>query len=159
MHRRIDCGRRSRLGFALGALLLAGPSLAASVGGAQAVASAVGAPTSSPSARSPTDDLEEQAATRVAAAVCSKRVVLLGELPEHGEARGFGVKAGSSSASSRAAVSALTHVAPGSGLSWPRRDLRFCDLATTSDDPKLFEPTPYGFFQRRVDCHWSRSTW
>lgn len=39
------------------------------------------------------DDLEEQAAARVAAAVCDKRVVLLGELPEHGEARGFGVKA------------------------------------------------------------------
>ncbi len=40
-----------------------------------------------------TDELEEQAAARVAAAVCSKRVVVLGELPEHGEARGFGVKA------------------------------------------------------------------
>ena len=41
----------------------------------------------------PTDSLEDQAAARVAAAVCDKRVVLLGELPEHGEARGFGVKA------------------------------------------------------------------
>jgi erythromycin esterase-like protein len=40
-----------------------------------------------------TDSLDEQAAERVATAVCSKRVVLLGELPEHGEARGFGVKA------------------------------------------------------------------
>ncbi|HEU4558023.1 MAG TPA: erythromycin esterase family protein [Longimicrobium sp.] len=43
--------------------------------------------------RSATDSLEEQAAARVAAAVCGKRVVLLGELPEHGHARGFGVKA------------------------------------------------------------------
>jgi erythromycin esterase-like protein len=40
-----------------------------------------------------TDPLDEQAAARVATAVCSKRVVLLGELPEHGEARGMGVKA------------------------------------------------------------------
>ncbi|HST61771.1 MAG TPA: erythromycin esterase family protein [Longimicrobium sp.] len=42
---------------------------------------------------SATDSLEEQAAARVAAAVCGKRVVLLGELPDHGHARGFGVKA------------------------------------------------------------------
>ena len=41
----------------------------------------------------PADSVEKQAAARVAAAVCSKRIVLLGELPEHGEARGFGVKA------------------------------------------------------------------
>ena len=53
----------------------------------------MGSPTSSPGVQPATDDLEEQAAARVAAAVCSKRVVLLGELPEHGEARGFGVKA------------------------------------------------------------------
>ena len=49
--------------------------------------------TSSPAVPASIDDLEEQAAARVAAAVCGKRVVLLGELPEHGEARGFGVKA------------------------------------------------------------------
>lgn len=36
---------------------------------------------------------EQAAAARVADAVCDKRVVLLGELPEHGEARGEGVKA------------------------------------------------------------------
>jgi erythromycin esterase-like protein len=47
----------------------------------------------SPGVHGPTDALEEQAATHVAAAVCSKHVVLLGELPEHGNARGFGVKA------------------------------------------------------------------
>lgn len=40
-----------------------------------------------------TDSIEQQAAARVADAVCSKRIVLLGELPEHGEARGMGVKA------------------------------------------------------------------
>ncbi|HEV3052951.1 MAG TPA: erythromycin esterase family protein [Longimicrobium sp.] len=49
--------------------------------------------TSSPAVPPAIDDLEEQAAARVAAAVCGKRVVILGELPEHGEARGFGVKA------------------------------------------------------------------
>ena len=64
----------------LGGLLLGGLSLISAAAGAQRVAPA-------------TDALEEQAAARVAAAVCSKRVVLLGELPEHGEARGFGVKA------------------------------------------------------------------
>jgi erythromycin esterase-like protein len=37
--------------------------------------------------------LEQEAAKRVADAVCDKQVVLLGELPEHGEARGMGVKA------------------------------------------------------------------
>jgi erythromycin esterase-like protein len=36
---------------------------------------------------------EAEAAARVADAVCDKSVVLLGELPDHGEARGFGVKA------------------------------------------------------------------
>jgi erythromycin esterase-like protein len=39
-----------------------------------------------------TDTLEEQAAARVATAVCNNRIVLLGELPSHGEARAFGVK-------------------------------------------------------------------
>src|SRR5687768_6797556 len=53
----------------------------------------MGSPTSSLGVHSATDSLEEQAAARVAAAVCGKRVVLLGELPEHGHARGFGVKA------------------------------------------------------------------
>lgn len=53
----------------------------------------MGGPTSSLGVDSATDSLEEQAAARVAAAVCDKRIVLLGELPEHGHARGFGVKA------------------------------------------------------------------
>ena len=53
----------------------------------------MGRPTSSLGVHSATDSLEEQAAARVAAAVCGKRVVLLGELPEHGHARGFGIKA------------------------------------------------------------------
>lgn len=62
----------------------------AGAAGAQGVAGAVGSDTSG---RSVHADLEEQAAARVADAVCDRRVVLLGELPEHGEARGFGVKA------------------------------------------------------------------
>ncbi|HSQ30790.1 MAG TPA: erythromycin esterase family protein [Gemmatimonadaceae bacterium] len=49
--------------------------------------------TASPGVPPATDSIEQQAAARVADAVCSKRVVLLGELPEHGEARGMGVKA------------------------------------------------------------------
>jgi erythromycin esterase-like protein len=53
----------------------------------------MGGATSSLGVHSATDSLEEQAAARVAAAVCGKRVVLLGELPEHGHARGFGIKA------------------------------------------------------------------
>jgi erythromycin esterase-like protein len=53
----------------------------------------MGSLTSSLGVHSATDSLEEQAAARVAAAVCGKHVVLLGELPEHGHARGFGVKA------------------------------------------------------------------
>ncbi len=69
-------------------LLVGALSLISAAAGAQHVAPATG----SPGTRSSVDTLEEQAAARVAAAVCSKRVVLLGELPEHGEARGFGVK-------------------------------------------------------------------
>ncbi|GLC23787.1 erythromycin esterase family protein [Roseisolibacter agri] len=65
---------------ATGALLLVGLTLVASAAGAQPAA-----PT--------TDSVEAQAAARVADAVCDRRVVLLGELPDHGHARGFGVKA------------------------------------------------------------------
>jgi erythromycin esterase-like protein len=75
------------LGLLVGGLLLGGLSLIAARAGAQPIEAA------SPGAQGATDALEEQAAARVAAAVCSKRIVLLGELPEHGEARGFGVKA------------------------------------------------------------------
>jgi erythromycin esterase-like protein len=78
------------LGLLVGGLFLASPSLISAAAGAQRVAPATSSVTVSPPA---TDTLEEQAAARVAAAVCSKRIVLLGELPEHGEARGFGVKA------------------------------------------------------------------
>jgi erythromycin esterase-like protein len=85
---------RGRWGdLAVGALLLGGLSLVSAPAGAQRLAPARGSPTSRPSVPPTTDELEEQAAARVAAAVCNKRVVLLGELPEHGEARGFGVKA------------------------------------------------------------------
>jgi erythromycin esterase-like protein len=69
-------------------LLLGGVATVRTEAGAQRVAPDTG----SPRAHSVTDTLEEQAAARVATAVCNKRVVLLGELPEHGEARGFGVK-------------------------------------------------------------------
>lgn len=69
--------------------LTGGLLFASAAAGAQPVSPA----TASPGVQTATDALEEQAATRVAAAVCSQRVVLLGELPEHGEARGFGVKA------------------------------------------------------------------
>jgi erythromycin esterase-like protein len=71
---------RRRARRALGGLLLIG-----SAAGAQGVALGTGVSAAG-------DTLEEQAAARVAAAVCSKQVVLLGELPEHGEARGFGIK-------------------------------------------------------------------
>jgi len=57
------------------------------------VAGAGGVAASVVDARFAADSLEEQAAARVAAAVCGKRIAVLGELPEHGEARGFGVKA------------------------------------------------------------------
>jgi erythromycin esterase-like protein len=88
--------RRARGSFqrlAVGVLLLGGLSLGCAGGAATRVEPAVEGTTSSPAVPAPIDDLEEQAAARVAAAVCGKRVVLLGELPEHGEARGFGVKA------------------------------------------------------------------
>ena len=74
-------------------LLFVGLSLVSAAAGAQRVAPAMSGATASPGMHPAIDDLEEQAAARVAAAVCSKRIVLLGELPEHGEARGFGVKA------------------------------------------------------------------
>lgn len=89
----VRCARGLRQRPAAGALLLGGLLLASSSAGAQRAARATGSATGSPGEHAATDALEEQAATRVAAAVCSKRVVLLGELPEHGEARGFGVKA------------------------------------------------------------------
>jgi len=84
----VRCARGSRQRPAVGGLLLGGLLLVSPAVGAQRVTPATG----SPSAHAATDSLEEQAAARVAAAVCSKSVVLLGELPEHGEARGFGVK-------------------------------------------------------------------
>ncbi len=86
------CARGSRGGLAAGALL-GGLCLAPGAAGAQRGAPAVGGATSSMSMRTAADSLEEQAAARVADAVCGKRVVLLGQLPEHGHARGFGVKA------------------------------------------------------------------
>ena len=88
------CGsapRRRRL--ALSALLLGGLCLTSAAAGAQQPPPAAGGSGNSLEARTATEELEEQAAERVATAVCSKRIVLLGELPEHGEARGFGVKA------------------------------------------------------------------
>ena len=78
-----------RLRLIVAGALLGGVSLGSAAPEAQRAAPG----TVSPNAHSATDSLEEQAAERVAAAVCGKRVVLLGELPSHGEARGFGVKA------------------------------------------------------------------
>src|SRR5689334_4530094 len=72
--------RRSSRWLACAALLL---------GGHLAASTAARAQDAAPSA----DTLAERAADRVAADVCDRRVVLLGELPEHGEARGFAVKA------------------------------------------------------------------
>jgi len=89
----VRCARGSRQRLAAGALLLGGLSLVSAAAGAQGAAPAMGSPARSLGVHSATDSLEEQAAARVAAAVCGKRVVLLGELPEHGHARGFGVKA------------------------------------------------------------------
>ncbi|MDF1505030.1 erythromycin esterase family protein [Roseisolibacter sp. H3M3-2] len=57
--------------------------------GALGVGRAAHAQPAAPSAA----DVEARAAARVADAVCDRRVVLLGELPDHGHARGFGVKA------------------------------------------------------------------
>ena len=78
-----------QLRLIVGGALLGGLSFSSATAEAQRVAPG----TVSANAHSATDTLEELAAARVAAAVCSKRVVLLGELPSHGEARGFGVKA------------------------------------------------------------------
>lgn len=89
----VRCARGSFQRIAVGALLLGGLSLGCAGGVAKRVEPAVEGTTSSPAMPPAIGDLEEQAAARVAAAVCDKRVVLLGELPEHGEARGFGVKA------------------------------------------------------------------
>ncbi len=75
-------------GLLLGSLLVGLPAA-----GAQRVAPATGSATGSPGVSPATDSIEQRAATRVADAVCGKRVVLVGELPEHGEARGMGVKA------------------------------------------------------------------
>lgn len=47
----------------------------------------------SPAPVTATDTVDERAAARVADAVCGKQLVLLGELPEHGHARGFAIKA------------------------------------------------------------------
>lgn len=89
----VRCARGSRQRLAVGALPLSGLLLVSAAAGAQLVAPVMGSTTGGPGVDAATAALEEQAATRVAAAVCSERVVLLGELPEHGEARGFGVKA------------------------------------------------------------------
>ena len=84
-------------GLLLCALSLGCLSLTSAAVEAQRVAPPTGHSTAgaagSPGTHPATDTVEEQAAARVAAAVCSKRVVLLGELPEHGEARGFDIKA------------------------------------------------------------------
>ena len=82
---------RQRLSLA-GLLLLDSLSLVSTSVGAQSTAPNASSAAGSPGATA-TDTLEEQAAARVAAAVCNKHIVLLGELPEHGEARGMGVKA------------------------------------------------------------------
>lgn len=89
----VRCARGSFQRLAVGALLLGGLSLGCAGGVANRVEPAVEGTPSTPAVPASIDDLEERAAARVAAAVCGKRVVLLGELPEHGEARGFGVKA------------------------------------------------------------------
>lgn len=86
--------RRTRQRLAVAAMLLGACFLVATTAGAQRLAASAGTSrTSSPAAHTTTDNLEELAATRVADAVCSKRVVLLAELPEHGEGRGMSVKA------------------------------------------------------------------
>jgi erythromycin esterase-like protein len=84
-------GSRRRLAFV--ALLLGVPFTVATTAVAQRAAPTTGSATGSAGVRPATDELEERAAARVVADVCGKRLVLLGELPEHGEARGFGVKA------------------------------------------------------------------
>src|SRR5687767_6583731 len=67
----VRCARGSRQRLAVGALLIGGLSLVSAAAGAHHVAAAMGSPTSSPAVQPATDDLEELAAARVAAAVCS----------------------------------------------------------------------------------------
>ena len=69
-------------GTSVGGLLLVGVSLISAAAEAQRVAPTTSSVTVSPGTHPATDALEEQAAARVAAAVCSKRIVLLGELPD-----------------------------------------------------------------------------
>jgi erythromycin esterase-like protein len=79
--------------FAAWAIVLGGSSLVSAAATQPRVASAVGSTVDHLALHPAVDDIETQEAARVSAAVCNKRVVLLGELPEHGEARGVGVKA------------------------------------------------------------------
>jgi erythromycin esterase-like protein len=78
--------------FATCGLLLGGLSFASPVAHAQRVPTA-GSVVVGPAASAGTAAIEDAAAERVSAAVCRKQVVVLGELPEHGGARGFGIKA------------------------------------------------------------------
>lgn len=88
--RRPPASRRLR---ATRALLVLGVALGAALACGQRPAPPVGSPTTVVPSPLSVENVEAQAAARVADAVCDRRVVLLGELPEHGEARGFGVKA------------------------------------------------------------------
>src|SRR5688572_1248624 len=72
----VRCARGSFQRLAVGALLLGGLSLGCAGGVAKRVEPAVEGTASSPAVPASIDDLEEQAAARVAAAVCGKRVVL-----------------------------------------------------------------------------------
>ena len=83
---------RVRRAFVTGALLLGG-LVAPDAARAQMNATAKGSGASDRDTSRAIEELERQAAARVAAAVCDRRIVLLGELPDHGHARGFGVKA------------------------------------------------------------------
>ena len=80
-----------RLG--LGAVLVGCLSLAPAAAHAQRLTAPARGSTSRVGTSPATDSVEDQAAARVAAAVCDTRVVLLGELPEHGEGRGMSIKA------------------------------------------------------------------
>jgi erythromycin esterase-like protein len=62
-------------------------------GGQSVGYSADNTPARTRDARHAMDSLEAHAAARVVPALCNKRIAVLGELPEHGEARGFGIKA------------------------------------------------------------------
>lgn len=86
--RREGTDRRFRVEFDL-----ARPVPAPPAPWGERIAPTDGRPADAPAVGASIRGLEEQAATRVADAVCDKRLVLLGELPEHGEARGFGIKA------------------------------------------------------------------